>query len=484
MKKISALILLSIIFSVPNARAEVFTDVQNEHFNGEAIEYLKDSSVVEGYSDGSYKPENRINRAEFTKIIIEATYSDEEIEVCSNASFPDVPAGEWFSKYICMAKLHGVVGGYPDNTFQPAGFINFAEASKIVSEAQNVPEDTTGTNSEWFAGYVKGLENRHAIPITVQFFDKEITRGEMSEVVYRLKENRTDKVSATYTEITDPLPSIASCPALMEKFEEYRSHQYYPNRLRGETVMMEAMDFADSEEADAPMAAGMGAEFTAGASKSAVADDYSETNIQVEGVDEADIIKNDGSHIYLVKGDTVRIVRAWPPATMKEEAIIDFGDDSFYPNELYVEDDKLIVVGRASNYYDILPFAEKAMIAPPRYNSQQTRVYVYDISDRGNPKKLRKVTFDGSYQTSRRINNQLYLILNAHPNVWRWDDIEKGDDFLPTLIDGDGDPEAMVGCAEIRYFPGYSLPRYLITASLSLSKSKALWFLKSSERVP
>lgn len=481
MKKAAILLLLPLLFLAPTARAEVFTDVQSEHFNGEAIEYLKDSTIVEGYSDGSYKPENRINRAEFTKIIIEATYSDEEIEACTSASFPDVPAGEWFSKYICMAKTHGVVGGYPDSTFQPAGFINFAEASKIVSEAQDVPEDTTETNDEWFAGYVKGLENRNAIPTTVQFFDKEITRGEMSEVVFRLKDNRTDKVSATYMEITDPLPAVASCPALMEKFKEYQSRQYYTG-FRGD-VVMEGMDFA---EAEAPVGAGLGAETTA-AAKSAVSDDYSETNIQVEGVDEADIIKNDGSHIYLVKGDTVRIVRAWPPATMYEEAEIDFGDDSFHPRELYVEDDKLIVIGHASHYYGIMPLYERVMIAQPPYNSQQTKVYVYNIQDRSNPKKLRHVTFDGSYHTSRRINNQLYLVLNAHPNVWRWDDIKAGDDFLPTLIDGDGDAEEMVGCADIRYFPGYSLPQYLITASFDINDSNSKIhrnvFLGSSDNV-
>ena len=467
-KKAAILLLLPLLFLVPNARAEVFSDVQEEHFNGDAIEFLKENAIVEGYSDGSYKPDNRINRAEFTKIIVEATYSDEEIDACTEISFSDVPADEWYSKYICMAKKHNVVGGYPDGTFQPANFINFAEASKIVSESQNVPQDPSGTEGEWFAGYVKGLEDKKAIPSTIQSFDKEITRGEMSEVIYRLKDDVTDKVTTTYEEISEPLPTVASCPALLEKFEEYQSQQYYPVVRAGffEDVVM-------TEEAAVPMAAGMGETQETAAAKSAVADDYSETNIQVEGVDEADIIKNDGSHIYLVKGDTVRIVRAWPPATMEEEAEIDFGDDSFYPRELYVTGNKLVVIGQVSNYYDIMPLYERALIAPPAYRSDQSRVYVYDISDHSNPEKLRKVTFDGFYQTSRRVGNQLYLVLNATPDIWRWDYVEKGDDLLPTLIDGDGNPEAMVPCESIRYFPGYSLPRYMITASFNISDANS-----------
>jgi len=490
MKKAAILLLLPLLFLVPNARAEVFDDVQSEHFNSDAIEFLKNNAIVQGYPDGSYKPENRINRAEFTKIIIEATYSDADIEACTGASFSDVPAGQWFSKYICMAKKHGVVSGYPDGTFKPAGFINFAEASKIVAESQAVPQDSSGTAGEWFAGYVKGLENKKAIPTTVHFFDKQITRGEMSEVVYRLEDNVTDKQTATYEEITDPLPTVASCPALKEKFDEYRSHNYYPIHPRAgffenDMIMMDAVE--GEGPAEMAMPSGMGAESTAGASKSAVAADYSETNIQVEGVDEADIIKNDGSHIYLVKGDTVRIVKAWPASVMKEDSIIDFGDDSFYPRELYVEDDKLIVIGRAANYYELMPVNSAEMVMPPYYNSQQTKVYVYDIADRSNPEKLRHIAFDGSYKTSRRIGNQLYLVLNAHPNVWAWDYIEKGDDFLPSLIDGEDTPEAMVGCADIRYFPGYSLPQYLITASFDINNSDSKIhrnvFLGSSDNV-
>jgi len=484
MKKAAILFLLPLLFLAPVVRADVFNDVQSEHFNGDAIQYLKDNTIVQGYSDGSFKPENRINRAEFTKIIIEAVYSDEEINACDEASFPDVPAGEWFSKYICMAKKHKVVGGYPDGNFKPSDFINFAEASKIIAEAEDIPRDSSGTNNEWFAGYVKGLENKKAIPSTVQFFDNQITRGEMSEMIYRLEDGVTDKVTATYTEITEPLPAVASCPALMDKFKEYQSRQYYyPVMMRGDVML----DFAEEAVPMAAPSAGLGADTAGSAAKSAVADDYSSTNIQVEGVDEADIIKNDGSHIYIVKGDTVRIVRAWPPATMGQEAEINFGEDSFYPQELYVEGDTLVVIGQVNHYYDIMPLYKRAMIAPPAYRSDQTRVYVYDMSDKTKPEMLRKVTLDGYYHTSRRIGEQLYLVTNAHPNVWQWDYIEKGDDFLPTLIDGDSDPEAMVGCAGIRYFPGYNVPQYLITASFDISDNKSKIhrnvFLGSSDNV-
>jgi len=466
---------MTLLLLAPVAQAAVFTDVETTNYNGDAIQYLKDNAVVQGYSDGTYKPENRINRAEFTKILIEAVYDKTEIDNClaeevkpswAYVIFPDVAKDAWFAKYVCMARRHDIIDGYPDGTFKPADYINFAEASKIITEAEDITGVSTGMNEEWFTGYVKSLESKKAIPSTIQGFDKQITRGEMSEMIYRLEDKVTDKVTATYEEIKDPLPTITSCPALLDKFKEYQSHNLHA-RYGGGMMIEDAVMLVP----EAAPTAGASADASSNKSASAPADEFSTTNIQVKGVDEADIIKNDGESIYMVKGDTVRIVKAYPPSVMNEQSKIDFGDNSFYPQELYVDGTRLVVIGQSSNYYNIMPMMERSMMMPPYYNTSQTKIFVYDISDKAKPKELRHVAFDGYYNTSRRINNQLYLVLNASPNYWAWDQIKTGDNLLPTLVDGDGDPEVMVGCTDVRYFPGYSMPQYLITASLDISKA-------------
>lgn len=462
MKKTIPFLFLALFLFVPQVKADVFTDVPDTHYNQEAITYLKAQGIVEGYSNNSYKPENRINRAEFTKIIIRSVYSDATIDKCTSSPFPDVPSGQWFAKYVCMAKKYGVVGGYPDGTFHPSDFINFAEASKVIANAQGVKSDTAGTQKEWFAGFVKGLEDQKAIPSTIQSFDKEITRGDMSEMIFRLKDKRTDKVTATYQEMSEAFPKITSCPALLDKFDEYRSRPniYYP-------MAIDAVTTKDSQASTPPMAGGV-----APSSTPEAANDFSQTNVQVAGVDEADIIKNDGEYIYMVKGDTVRIVKAFPPKTMSEVATINFGDNSFYPNEIYVNKDRLIVIGQSANYYGIMPMAKMAsLMMRPYYNSSQTKIFVYDLTDHTKPKELRHVTLDGNYQTSRRIDDQLTLVLNASPNMWAWDSIKSGSQTIPFVTDGDGQPQAMVGCADIRYFPGYTVPQYLITASFDVRQS-------------
>ena len=482
-KIISALIISLIVPFVAQAQSETFTDVYSTHINKDAVEYLKTNDVVEGYEDGSYKPENRINRAEFIKIIVAAQVDEPWGSYC----FTDVK-DEWFAKYICTAKRLGYISGYEDGSFKPSNFINFAEASKIITKALKVSEDKSGTNGEWFAGYVNGLAKKKAIPSTVNFFDKEITRGDMAEIIWRLKANKTDKVSMTYTEITSPFPAIQSCTALKEKFDEYQSYQYRPDYyMRGDVMIMdEEMALDSAEGVAAPVANAMtkSAESTAGAG--AASDEYSTTNIQVAGVDEADIIKNDGQYIYMIKGDTVRIINAHPASTLAQTAKITFGDKSFNPQEMFVDGDKLVVIGQTYDY-NFYPNMAKRMAIMPRYRSTQTKVYIYDISDRANPEQDRTVRFDGYYTTSRRINDQVYLILNAAPDVWNMSEVTRGEELLPSVQDNEDTPEPMVACGDIRYFPGFGVPRYMVVASLPINdkegKIEREVFLGSSENV-
>ena len=123
-------------------------------------------------------------------IIIKIIIASQVKNPTGSNCFKDVK-NEWYAKYVCTAKKLGYVKGHPDGNFKPADYINFAEASKIITKAHKVTPDETGTNKEWFAGYVNSLAKKKAIPSTVHFFDKNITRGEMAETVWRLKEKKS-----------------------------------------------------------------------------------------------------------------------------------------------------------------------------------------------------------------------------------------------------------------------------------------------------
>ena len=79
--------------------------------------------------------------------------------------------------------------------------------------------------------------------------------------------------------------------------------------------------------------------------------DYSWTNLQVQGVDEADIVKTDGKYIYKVNSRRIDIAEAYPAAGMKIAGTLDFNDrpaSDFTPIEMYVDTDRLVVIGNES----------------------------------------------------------------------------------------------------------------------------------------
>ncbi len=200
----SLFVLMCFLVLAPVVLAENFTDVDYDHLYFTAIDYVKADGIVQGYSDGTYKPEDEINRAEFTKIIIEATFEDSEIENCAPSKvFSDIPAGEWYENYVCVAVNNGIIDGYPDGTFKGGDKINFVEAAKIIVIGFDYDFEEGG---EWYEGYVNVLQENNYIPPAIDALNKQITRGEMAEMIWRISEEITQKSSIEL--ITEPVEPI------------------------------------------------------------------------------------------------------------------------------------------------------------------------------------------------------------------------------------------------------------------------------------
>lgn len=199
MKKITIPFLvmaLSLNF-IPTSFA-TFIDVPSTHPNFEAINFTQRMNIVGGYPDGTYKADNSIDRYEFTKIIIGATYSQSDLEACTSSSFGDVPTEQWFTPYVCVAQKNGVVSGYPDGTFQGTNKIKLSEAAKIIVNAYKY---TVAEDPIWYKPFILKLEELKALPISLNSFGHEVTRGEMAEFIERLDSKNTEKSSTTYANL-------------------------------------------------------------------------------------------------------------------------------------------------------------------------------------------------------------------------------------------------------------------------------------------
>ncbi|MFH1317291.1 MAG: beta-propeller domain-containing protein [Candidatus Woesearchaeota archaeon] len=216
------------------------------------------------------------------------------------------------------------------------------------------------------------------------------------------------------------------------------------------------------------------AESAVGASAGGAAEDYSTTNVQVEGVDEADFVKNDGKYIYMIKSDNiyygyneqnndgierynVYIIDAYPADDAEVISKISVEGN---PSQLYINGDRLVVIGsrqrqtQAENQGSEDLTEKRAAdgvalesIAPdypyyPRY-TYQTFVDVYDVSDREYPELVDSIMFDGSYVNSRMIGDYVYPIVRE--NI-QYDNI-----VLPMIYEGEVAME--IQASDIGYIP-------------------------------
>src|SRR3989344_4059788 len=188
--------------------------------------------------------------------------------------------------------------------------------------------------------------------------------------------------------------------------------------VRSTTAGMES--FAADANAGAPKASN---------DVGAGADDYSTTNIQVEGVDEPDFVKNDGKYIYVVSGNNVYIVEAYPAENMKRLSEINLtkkdSDEakyySSYISNIFINGDSLIVFANGNNYVNTGIECSKESyelgIRCGGYYEQSTIVNVYDISDKENPELKHEYSFDGDYVDARMIGDYVYLISNKYVSI-------------------------------------------------------------------
>ncbi len=473
---LSILAALGLILELMPVTVNAFSDVKTSMQYSTAINALQTKGTVQGYANGTFQPNAHINRAEFVKIIAAAAFDASVADGCKDTKTPfhDVKSSDWFAKYVCVLRGTNAVSGYPDGTFRPETDINFAEAAKIL--ATTYASTFVEPGEEWYTGSVLKLESAKSIPPSVASLDTKLTRGEMAEMIWRLTEQKTDQPTKGLLNLQHPELSIntasdkvqfaASCSDLQAFAASAQASVGRDMYMKGGVMMNQ-----EGAPAMAP---------TADSAGRASNTDYSHTNVQVEGVDEADIVKTDGTFLYVLSSrekPMIRIIRATPASSMKVESTIDLGAE-MSPTELYVDNGKLIVIGPKSSYPVPMPMVRDSakMIAPDMYPwpgySQRTDVRIYDVSNAASPKLERTVSFDGNSVSTRKIGTKLYLVLQQPMRYWggpvimnsNGSTMEKAP-TVPQFNDSrTGKTIDAAPCAKIAILPRVPSPEYMTVA--------------------
>lgn len=182
------------------AGAATFTDTGTSPYERAVLE-LSARGVVQGYGDGTYRPEASINRAEFLKILLDARFPGREPSDLRCFRDLEVTVPQWYARTICAGRELGIVEGYPDGTFRPERPVAFAEALKMafLTFGAEVPP----ASGEWYEPYLSAARVRGILTHLLQQPARSLTRGEMASLTYALvleqEENDVHPVAGSAT---------------------------------------------------------------------------------------------------------------------------------------------------------------------------------------------------------------------------------------------------------------------------------------------
>lgn len=222
---------------------------------------------------------------------------------------------------------------------------------------------------------------------------------------------KTNSVTGSYNDIYQIINSIkkANEDSVLDEFAENFSFGINEDITYYTTSQKDAVNSVESNTVD-------------------TSSEYSETNIQVEGVDEADVVKTDGKYIYSLSDNKIFITK---PNNGNPEHIstIYISDIYIYysVSDMYIYNNKLVAI--AKDYSSVKynnsseEIASEDVISNCYSSNYSTAVIIYDLSNINSPIQISNLTLSGSCISSRKIDNVIYLTTNYH--IYNFDQIKK-----------------------------------------------------------
>ncbi len=277
------------------------------------------------------------------------------------------------------------------NEIKPDGFIKH-KVRKKLEEAEEGSKNKS-------KGIYFGRAVAAALCVCLIFTAGAILGRRTAPVVSTAKDKEPMKTAPDYGKIYSALEEFK--PSFLDGVKDYIT---YGADADIEYAIEESATIADDGSANT----GARPSANKGTSSSATdintdkgSDGYSETTTQVEGVDEADIIKTDGEYIYILnrmeEKKKITIVRAGQKPVQLSSIVI---EENAEPSDLYLSDNRLAVLCGD-------------------YEKNEVVALIYDISNPNAPKKLQSCTQSGLLNTSRLIGTKLYIVSNLTVNVNR-----------------------------------------------------------------
>lgn len=192
----------------------IFTDVEGTEYYDLAIVLLSLANVINGYDDGSFRPEETITRAEMSAVVSRVIEKEEAAaEAKGETDYDDVPADHWASGYINVATEEGIIGGDGDGKFRPEDPVLFEEAIKMIVCTFGYGEGIKSEGENWSQPYMDVADEKK---ITLDLKGKvgeEAKRGEIALMVLNaILSAPEDMFAEEEPDVVEEKPEVSNAP--------------------------------------------------------------------------------------------------------------------------------------------------------------------------------------------------------------------------------------------------------------------------------
>ncbi len=195
-----AVSLLVSLLAVPVGAASVtkFSDV-SDSYTATAIETLRLMGVLDGYGDGTFRPDTVLNRAQFCKMAVYAMDGSGELGRYSTVTiFPDVKPSHWASAYINMASRKGIISGFADGKFKPGQTVTAGQAVTILMRGLGYKDEDMG--GVWPQSYMAEAQTNGLLKSTgITSAYAGVTRAQAAKLFLNLFEAKHGKGEALFS---------------------------------------------------------------------------------------------------------------------------------------------------------------------------------------------------------------------------------------------------------------------------------------------
>ncbi|SHM15127.1 S-layer homology domain-containing protein [Caldanaerovirga acetigignens] len=224
-KSLVTLLVLVFVLSIMSTgfAAAKFSDVKDEDLS-DALARLVALKIIDGYPDGTFKPNNNITRAEFAKVVVTSLGLGNAAQYAQGMTkFKDVTAAHWASGYIKVASDLGVVNGYPDGTFKPENNVTYAEAITMIVRALGY-EPKAQALGGYPGGYLaiaaeKGITDKVNVVSTLAATRADVAKMVNNSLDVNLMEQTGFGTNVTFQEVDK---TLLTAKLNVKEYKDYR----------------------------------------------------------------------------------------------------------------------------------------------------------------------------------------------------------------------------------------------------------------------